>query len=114
MPEIGRVLSQRGIRRRSGVGAVVISKDSVNQEVKEDRCLRYERIAERGVFETETRREIFEAVRDAPGGTQTEYGDAVGVDRTTARYHLRILEHFGYIQSERDVHLEYFDATYPD
>lgn len=83
------------------MGAVVISKDSVNQETKEDRCLRYQRIAERGVLETETRREVYEAVLDSPGGTETEYGLAVDIDRTTARYHLDVLERFGYVSSER-------------
>lgn len=81
---------------------MTISKSSVNQDVKEDRRLRYERIAERGVFETETRREVFEAVLESPGGTATDYADEVGVDRTTASYHLEILEHFGYAASRRE------------
>lgn len=89
---------------------MTISKSSVNQEVKEERSLRYERIAEGGVLETETRREVFEAVVDSPGGTQTDYGRAVDIDRTTARYHLKILEDFGYVRSEYDACRRYFGA----
>lgn len=80
---------------------MTISKSSVNQEVKEDRCLRYERIAERGVLETETRREIYETVLEEPGETATYYAAEAGVDRTTATYHLGVLEAFGYLQSRR-------------
>lgn len=73
----------------------------VNGHVKEQRRLRFWRIAEQGVLETETRRAIYEAALETPGGTATDYAQEVGVDRTTASYHLEILEHFDYVTSER-------------
>lgn len=76
----------------------------VNGHVKEERCLRFWRIAEQGVLETETRRAIYEATLEEPGRTATEYAQEVGVDRTTASYHLEILEHFGYAHSNRQNH----------
>lgn len=60
------------------------------------------RRVERGdVLENGVRRRTFEAVVEEPGRTSKAYADRVGVDRTTARYHLRILREHGLVVASR-------------
>lgn len=61
----------------------------------------YHRLGRDDLLDNEIRASILEAVEDDPGGTVTEYAEDVDVDRTTARYHLRMLERFDYVLSDR-------------
>lgn len=61
----------------------------------------YHRIERDQVLDNETRAGVLDAVRDDPGATAKTYAERVGVDRTTARYHLDLLESFSYVCSRR-------------
>lgn len=61
----------------------------------------YHRLDRDDLLDNEVRAAILDAVEDDPGGTVTEYAGTVDVDRTTARYHLRMLERFDYVLSDR-------------
>lgn len=61
----------------------------------------YHRLDRDDLLDNEVRAAILDAVEDDPGGTVTEYAEAADVDRTTARYHLRMLERFDYVLSDR-------------
>lgn len=61
----------------------------------------YHRIERDQVLDNATRAAVLDAVREDPGATAKTYGERVGVDRTTARYHLDLLESFSYTCSRR-------------
>lgn len=61
----------------------------------------YHRLGRDDLLDNQVRARILDAVEDDPGGTVTDYADVADVDRTTARYHLRMLERFDYVMSDR-------------
>lgn len=54
-----------------------------------------------GVLEQPTRAAVYRAVRDAPGGTLHGIADAVGVTKSTARYHAGVLREAGLVDAAR-------------
>lgn len=54
-----------------------------------------------GVLEQPTRAAVYRAIRDAPGGTLNGIADAVGVTKSTARYHARVLRDAGLVDAAR-------------
>lgn len=61
----------------------------------------YHRIDRDELFDNPVRRRLYDAVKALPGRTLTAYGRDVGVDRTTARYHLAILASFDMVRCRR-------------
>lgn len=61
----------------------------------------YHRLGRDDLLDNRIRARILDAVVEDPGGTVTDYADVADVDRTTARYHLRMLERFDYVMSDR-------------
>lgn len=61
----------------------------------------FHRLERDELLDNEIRARILDAVEEDPGGTATEYARTARVDRTTARYHLRMLERFDYVLSDR-------------
>lgn len=51
------------------------------------------------VLEQPTRAAVYERVRDAPGATLAELADAVGVTKSTVRYHVRVLREAGLVDT---------------
>ena len=62
----------------------------------------YNRVQRDGSFENETRRRIFEYVRQRPGQSIAEIATMVGVSHSTASYHLERLMEFNLLASTQD------------
>lgn len=62
----------------------------------------YNRVQRDGSFENETRRRIFEYVRQRPGQSIAEIATTVGVSHSTASYHLERLMEFNLLASTQD------------
>lgn len=62
----------------------------------------YNRVQRDGSFENETRRRIFEYVRNRPGQSIAEIATTVGVSHSTASYHLERLTEFNLLASTQD------------
>lgn len=62
----------------------------------------FNRIERRGGFENDTRRKIFDRVRDMPGSCIADIATTVGVSHSTASYHLDKLVEFNLVTSTPD------------
>jgi DNA-binding transcriptional ArsR family regulator len=62
----------------------------------------YNRVQRDGSFENETRRRIFDYVRNRPGQSIAEIATTVGVSHSTASYHLERLMEFNLLASTQD------------
>jgi len=62
----------------------------------------YNRVQRDGSFENETRRRIFDYVRDRPGQSIAEIATSAGVSHSTASYHLERLLEFNLLASTQD------------
>jgi len=62
----------------------------------------YNRVQRDGSFENETRRRIFDHVRQRPGQSIAEIATTVGVSHSTASYHLERLLEFSLLASTQD------------
>lgn len=62
----------------------------------------YNRVRAEGSFENDTRRRIFDVVRQRPGQSIAEISNAVGVSHSTASYHLDRLIEFNLLASTQD------------
>ena len=62
----------------------------------------YNRVQREGSFENETRRRIFDLVRQRPGHSIAEIASAVGVSHSTASYHLERLLEFNLLAATQD------------
>lgn len=62
----------------------------------------YNRVRPEGTFENDTRRRIFDAVRQRPGQSIAEISSAVGVSHSTASYHLDRLIEFNLLAATPD------------
>lgn len=51
------------------------------------------------VLEQSTRAAVYERVHDAPGATLADIADAVGVTKSTVRYHVRVLREAGLVDA---------------
>lgn len=51
-----------------------------------------------GVLDQSTRASVYETIRDSPGATLSDVADAVGVTKSTVRYHARVLREAGLIE----------------
>lgn len=64
--------------------------------------LMYNRVQRDGSFENETRRRIFEYVRQRPGQSIAEIATTIGVSHSTASYHLERLREFNLLAATPD------------
>lgn len=64
--------------------------------------LLYNRVQREGSFENETRRRIFDQVRQRPGQSIAEIAQVVGVSHSTASYHLERLLEFNLLAATQD------------
>ena len=62
----------------------------------------YNRVQREGSFENETRRRIFDQVRQRPGQSIAEIASTVGVSHSTASYHLERLMEFNLLAATQD------------
>lgn len=62
----------------------------------------YNRVQRDGSFENETRRRIFDYVRNRPGQSIAEIATMIGVSHSTASYHLERLLEFNLLASTQD------------
>jgi len=62
----------------------------------------YNRVQREGSFDNETRRRIFEQVRERPGQSIAEIAGTVGVSHSTASYHLERLSAFNLLAATQD------------
>lgn len=62
----------------------------------------YNRVQREGSFENETRRRIFDQVRQRPGQSIAEIAAVVGVSHSTASYHLERLAEFNLLAATQD------------
>ena len=62
----------------------------------------YNRVQREGSFENETRRRIFDLVRQRPGQSIAEIASVVGVSHSTASYHLERLLEFNLLAATQD------------
>lgn len=62
----------------------------------------YNRVQREGSFENETRRRIFDQVRQRPGQSIAEIATVVGVSHSTASYHLERLMEFNLLAATQD------------
>ena len=62
----------------------------------------YNRVQREGSFENETRRRIFDQVRQRPGQSIAEIATTVGVSHSTASYHLERLMEFNLLAATQD------------
>jgi predicted transcriptional regulator len=62
----------------------------------------YNRVQREGSFENETRRRIFDQVRQRPGQSIAEIAAVVGVSHSTASYHLERLTEFNLLAATQD------------
>lgn len=52
-----------------------------------------------GILEQSTRAAVYERVQESPGGTLADIADAVGVTKSTVRYHVRVLREAGLVDA---------------
>lgn len=62
----------------------------------------YNRVQREGSFDNDTRRRIFDQVRQRPGQSIAEIAQAVGVSHSTASYHLERLMEFNLLAATQD------------
>lgn len=62
----------------------------------------YNRVQREGSFENETRRRIFDQVRQRPGQSIAEIATTIGVSHSTASYHLERLMEFNLLAATQD------------
>lgn len=84
------------------LGAAVLTADLAALSVPAIGLALYNRVQRDGSFENETRRRIFDYVRQRPGQSIAEIATTVGVSHSTASYHLERLLEFNLLASTQD------------
>lgn len=84
------------------LGAAVLTADLAALSLPAIGLALYNRVQRDGSFENETRRRIFDYVRQRPGQSIAEIATTVGVSHSTASYHLERLLEFNLLASTQD------------
>ena len=86
----------------ASLGAAVLTAELTPLAVPALGLALYNRVQRDGSFENETRRRIFDYVRQRPGQSIAEIATTVGVSHSTASYHLERLLEFNLLASTQD------------